>query len=50
MSRLEQIADLEKRFLLPPYNRYPVAFERGKGVFMYDFEGKNTSTSSPDWA
>jgi predicted acetylornithine/succinylornithine family transaminase len=40
MSRLEQISDLEKRFLLPTYNRYPVAFERGKGVFLYDFEGR----------
>ena len=40
MSRLGQIADLEKRFLLPTYNRYPVGFERGKGVFLYDFEGK----------
>jgi acetylornithine/N-succinyldiaminopimelate aminotransferase len=40
MSRFDQIADLEKRFLLPTYNRYPVAFERGKGVFLYDFEGK----------
>src|ERR1700689_4309004 len=40
MARLEQIVDLEKRFLLPTYNRYPVAFERGKGVFLYDFEGK----------
>src|SRR5271167_1899781 len=40
MPRLEQIADLENRFLLPTYNRYPVAFERGKGVFLYDFEGK----------
>ncbi len=40
MSRLEQIADLEKRFLLPTYYRYPVAFERGKGVFLFDFEGK----------
>jgi acetylornithine/N-succinyldiaminopimelate aminotransferase len=40
MSSLEQIADLEKRFLLPTYNRYPVAFERGKGVFLFDFEGK----------
>ena len=40
MSRQEQIVDLEKRFLLPTYNRYPVAFERGKGVFLYDFEGK----------
>ena len=40
MSRQAQIVDLEKRFLLPTYNRYPVAFERGKGVFLYDFEGK----------
>src|ERR1700675_155402 len=40
MSRLDQIADLEKRFLLPTYNRYPIAFERGKGVFLYDFEGR----------
>src|SRR6202165_2056514 len=40
MSRLDQIADLEKRFLLPTYNRYPFAFERGKGVFLYDFEGR----------
>ena len=40
MSRLEQIAELEKRFLLPTYNRYPVGFERGKGVFLYDFEGR----------
>ena len=40
MSRLEQIADLEQRYLLPTYNRYPVAIERGKGVFVFDFEGK----------
>lgn len=40
MSRLEQIAELEKRFLLPTYSRYPVAIERGKGVHVFDFEGK----------
>jgi acetylornithine/N-succinyldiaminopimelate aminotransferase len=40
MSSLERIADLETRFLLPTYNRYPVAFERGKGVFLFDFEGR----------
>lgn len=40
MSRLEQIAGLEQRFLLPTYNRYPLAIERGKGVFLYDFEGR----------
>lgn len=37
---MDQIIEIEKRYLLPTYNRYPVAFERGKGVFLYDFEGK----------
>src|SRR5258705_11212010 len=40
MSRLEQIIELENRYRLPTYNRYPVALEKGKGVFLYDFEGK----------
>ncbi|HYK49092.1 MAG TPA: aspartate aminotransferase family protein [Terriglobales bacterium] len=40
MSRLEQIAELEQRYLLPTYNRYPVALEKGKGVYLYDFDGK----------
>jgi len=40
MSRLEEIIELEKRYLLPTYNRYPAGFEKGKGVFLYDFEGK----------
>jgi acetylornithine/N-succinyldiaminopimelate aminotransferase len=40
MKAFEQIADLERRYLLQTYNRYPVAFERGKGVFLYDLEGK----------
>jgi len=39
MSRQEQIVDLEKRYLLPTYNRYPLAIEKGKGVFLHDFDG-----------
>ena len=39
MTNFEQIAELERHYLLPTYNRYPVAFERGKGVFLYDLEG-----------
>jgi acetylornithine/N-succinyldiaminopimelate aminotransferase len=39
MNSLEQIADLEKQYLLQTYNRYPIAFSRGKGVFLYDLEG-----------
>jgi len=39
MSRYDEIKQLESQYLLPTYNRYPVAFEKGKGVFLYDFEG-----------
>src|SRR5437016_12154936 len=39
MSRQDQIVELEKRYLLPTYNRYPIALEKGKGVFVFDFEG-----------
>ncbi|HET6178516.1 MAG TPA: aspartate aminotransferase family protein [Candidatus Sulfotelmatobacter sp.] len=40
MSNFEQIAELERTYLLGTYNRYPVVLERGKGVFLYDIEGK----------
>jgi len=39
MSRFEEIADLERRYLLQTYSRYPVVLEKGKGVFLYDLEG-----------
>ncbi|MFY9910520.1 MAG: aspartate aminotransferase family protein [Candidatus Sulfotelmatobacter sp.] len=40
MKTFEQIADLECRYLLGTYNRYPVAFTRGKGVFLYDLDDR----------
>jgi acetylornithine/N-succinyldiaminopimelate aminotransferase len=40
MSSFEQIADLERHYLLPTYNRYPLALARGKGVFLFDLEGR----------
>src|SRR6266436_2287246 len=40
MKTFEQIAELERRYLLGTYNRYPIALSRGKGVFLYDLEGK----------
>ena len=40
MKTFEQIADLERRYLLGTYNRYPIALTRGKGVFLYDLEGR----------
>ncbi len=40
MKTFEQIAELERRYLLGTYNRYPVAFTRGKGVFLYDLDDR----------
>ncbi len=40
MNTFQQIADLERKYLLQTYNRYPVVLQRGKGVFVYDIEGK----------
>ena len=40
MASFEEIVELERRFLLQTYSRYPVAIERGKGVFLYDLTGK----------
>jgi acetylornithine/N-succinyldiaminopimelate aminotransferase len=40
MTSFQQIVELERRFLLQTYNRYPIVIQRGKGVFLYDLEGK----------
>lgn len=39
MTQTDEIIERERRFLLPTYNRYPIALERGKGVFLFDCEG-----------
>src|ERR1700752_244661 len=39
-ATFEQIAERERQFLLQTYNRYPVVLTRGKGVFLWDIEGK----------
>src|SRR5271154_1825840 len=40
MKTFEQIAELEKRYLLGTYNRYPIVLTRGKGVFLYGLDDK----------
>lgn len=40
MATLSEIAERERQFLLQTYNRYPVALERGRGVFLFDVQGK----------
>lgn len=36
----EQIAGLERQYLLQNYSRYPLVLKRGRGCWLYDYEGK----------
>jgi acetylornithine/N-succinyldiaminopimelate aminotransferase len=40
MSNYQEIVDREKQYLLGTYARYPLGLARGKGVYLYDFDGK----------
>ena len=40
MKTFEQIAEIEKKYLLGTYNRYRIVLTRGKGVFLYDLEDR----------
>lgn len=40
MEAAQQIAELEKQYLLQNYGRYPLALDRGKGSYVYGFDGK----------
>ncbi len=39
-SSIGKLIDLEERYLLQNYARYPLALHRGKGCYVYDFDGK----------
>ncbi len=40
MLTYEEIVALEQKYLLNTYARYPLAIARGKGVYVYDVEGR----------
>jgi len=40
MTASEEVIQRERQFLLQTYSRYPVVIERGKGVFLFDLDGK----------
>ena len=40
LSKLQKIQELESSYLLQNYARYPLALDRGKGVYVYDADGK----------
>jgi predicted acetylornithine/succinylornithine family transaminase len=40
MSTYQEIVEREQKYLLNTYARYPLAIARGKGVYVFDVEGK----------
>ena len=40
MLDTNEIIEREREFLLQTYHRYPLILQRGKGVFLYDLDGK----------
>ena len=40
MLTYEEIVVLEQKYLLNTYARYPLAIARGKGVYVYDVDGR----------
>ena len=40
MSAYQEIVEREQKYLLNTYARYPLAIARGKGVYVYDVDGK----------
>ena len=40
MPTYQEIVELEQKYLLNTYARYPVAFDHGKGVYLYAVDGK----------
>lgn len=40
MKTNKEIMDLAEQALIHTYNRFPVVLDHGKGVYLYDVEGK----------
>jgi predicted acetylornithine/succinylornithine family transaminase len=40
MTSAEEIIERERSFLLQTYHRYPLVIHRGRGIFLFDLEGK----------
>ncbi|HVP53714.1 MAG TPA: aspartate aminotransferase family protein [Candidatus Eisenbacteria bacterium] len=40
MPSYQEIVELEQKYLLNTYARYPLAFVSGKGVYLYDVDGR----------
>ena len=40
MQAMNEIINEAEKYLLHTYNRFPIVFEKGEGVYLYDTEGK----------
>ena len=40
MQTMNEIINEAEEYLLHTYNRFPVVFEKGEGVYLYDTDGK----------
>ena len=40
ITKLSSVQQQEQALLIPTYERFPVLFERGEGVYLYDADGK----------
>jgi predicted acetylornithine/succinylornithine family transaminase len=40
LDTAQEIMEREKRYLLQNYGRYPLALEKGKGCYLYDYSGR----------
>ncbi|MFA5094320.1 MAG: aspartate aminotransferase family protein [Candidatus Omnitrophota bacterium] len=50
MTHTEEVVRLYHEFVMPNYSRVPVVLVRGKGVNVYDIEGKEFLDFFPGWA
>lgn len=37
--KISEIQELEKKYIISTYTRYPVIFSKGKGIYLYDLQG-----------
>jgi acetylornithine/succinyldiaminopimelate/putrescine aminotransferase len=50
MTYTEEVARLYYEFVMPNYSRVPIVLVRGKGVNVYDIEGREFLDFFPGWA
>ena len=47
MESMQDIVEMGQKYVMNTYARFPYAFTRGEGVYLYDMDGKSTWTLCP---